>query len=306
MVKFMKVKFSIIAVLITFVFGGEVLAQDACASGRYDRVFFDRLKNNNFVPLERISENSLILMLANCLGDPDPAMRDGIAYEGITAMLRRGRVERSGIRRLLDRCEGYISGEEDEHGYLRPFAALCVAEIARTDRISPHFNDAERSRLVSIGVDYLKSITDYRGFDDQEGWRHGVAHTADLLMQLSLNDNVTADHHKEMLSAIAAKLSPNEHFYTYGEPARLARPVLFMAMQGTIKEEEWRQWFSDIVNPGPEMENWEQAFSSQAGLAKRHNLIAFLSSLHVNAATIENENVKVILPPLMTALQEIP
>ena len=31
------------------------------------------------------------------------------------------------------------------------------------------------------------SVRDYRGFDAKQGWRHGVAHGADLLLQLSRN-----------------------------------------------------------------------------------------------------------------------
>lgn len=300
----MKFKFSILLLLFIVAQFDLALAQGSCASGRYDRDFFERLKQNNFIPQESIRENTLVLMLADCLGDPDPALRDGIAYEGITTMLRRGRVDDAGIRRLLDKCEGYLKEESDEYGLRKPFAALCIAEVARTDRINPHFNDEERLRIVRIGSDYMKSITDYRGFDEKDGWRHAVAHTADLLMQLSLNENIDADQHRLMLSAIASQVSPVGHFYIYGEPARLARPVLFMAMQGTLSEEEWTEWFSRISDPKPEMENWEQAFSSQAGLAKRHNLKAFLSALHVDAAN--NENVKDIMSGLRVSFDNIP
>ncbi len=299
-------KFKIIVMLFLLITAqfDLVLAQGTCTTARYDRDFFERLKQNNFIPQESIRENTLVLMLADCLGDPDPALRDGIAYEGIATMLRRGRVDNAGIRRLLDKCETYLNDETDEYGVRKPFAALCIAEVARTDRTNPHFSEEDRSRVIRIGSNYLKTISDYRGFDEKEGWRHAVAHTADLLMQLSLNENIGADEHRLMLSAIASQVSPMGHFYIYGEPARLARPVLFMAMQGTLNEEEWTEWFLEISDPQPEMENWEQAFSSNAGLAKRHNLTAFLSALRIGAAG--NENVKAILPGLSAAFDNIP
>jgi hypothetical protein len=30
----------------------------------------------------------------------------------------------------------------------------------------------------------VRSIRDYRGFDEREGWRHAVAHTSDAMLQL--------------------------------------------------------------------------------------------------------------------------
>lgn len=299
-------KILLVSIFFSILLASTSFAQAVCLTDQYDRSFFDRLKDNNFRPRESIRDNTLALMLADCLGHPDPTLRDGIAYEGITAMLRRGRVNNSGIRRLLDKCEAFIKGDDDGHGFLKPFAALCVAEVARTDRINPHFSEEERARIVSLASDYLQSIEDYRGFDEVEGWRHGVAHSADILMQLSLNEHIGTLLHRDMLGAIASQITPKEHFYTYGEPARLARPVLFIAMQGTIGEQEWTNWFDDITKPGPELENWEQAFSSQTGLAKRHNLTAFLSALHMDAVGSDNQNIKMILPGLSAALLEIP
>lgn len=35
------------------------------------------------------------------------------------------------------------------------------------------------------------AICDYRSFDERDGWRHAVAHAADLLMRLALNPALT-------------------------------------------------------------------------------------------------------------------
>ena len=255
--------------------------------------------------LEDVNIDKPILAIAECLGEHDPVIREK-AYDGLVTLLRGGGVSGAVTRDLLQKCTGFLQSGDDESGFLKPYAALCITEVARTDRIAPHFNEGERANIVKTATAYLKSITDYRGFDDVEGWRHGVAHTADVLMQLSLNDQINIDHHHEMLAAIASQISPQDHFYIYGEPVRLARPVMFMAMQGKISEQEWSNWFADISNPTPEMENWNEAFSSNAGLAKRHNLTAFLSALQLNTSTSDNENLKAIMPGLTAALQRVP
>jgi hypothetical protein len=72
----------------------------------------------------------------------------------------------------------------DPQGFQRPFAALVLADVARTDRINPWMSEEERAQLINAAVSYMTSITDYRGFTPGEGYRHAPAHTADLMLQL--------------------------------------------------------------------------------------------------------------------------
>ncbi len=278
-----------------------------CLAGKHDRAFFDALKQNGFKPDAEMTDDALSMLLADCLGNPDSEIRDGIAYEGLVVLLRGARVSDRGKRGLLEKCENALNPKKpDPDGFLKPFSALCVAEVARTDRIKPYMTELERSDIVKVGTRYLKSINDYRGFDGDEGWRHGVAHTADLLMQLTLNDQIGVDHHRAIINAIASQITPKGVFYTYGEPARLARPVIFIAMKGKIKETEWTTWFNDIVRPGPELNDWAEAFNSQSGLAKRHNITAFLSAIYINASQSDDENVKSLLPGTLAAMNKVP
>jgi len=58
--------------------------------------------------------------------------------------------------------------------------------------------------LLNAAANYLVALRDYRGFDDGVGWRHGVAHAADLLAQLALSpsfgrvemDRILGGHHR--------------------------------------------------------------------------------------------------------------
>ena len=245
------------------------------------------------------------LEYADLLGSPDPEIRDKTAYEGLFGLLRERQVSDAGKLALLDKCEGQLKGPAGE-GFIRPFAALCIAEVARTDRIEAWFTDEQRVRVTKIGTDYLKSVTDYRGFDEKQGWRHGVAHASDILMQLSLNENVVLTSHMNILDAVATQISPNDHFYIYGEPARLAWPITFIAMQGKVTDEKWAQWFDQFSKPDPQLDEWADAFSSQAGLAKRHNVRAFLSAVYLNASMSDDENIKSLTTHVTTALRKLP
>lgn len=222
--------------------------------------------------------------LLDCLGDPDPTLRDGVAYEGFATLLRGKQLSRDTVRHLrtalLDQLE---DREADASGVRRPFAALVLSEVARADRIEETFSAAERNDLVDRASAYVRGVRDYRGFDADQGWRHGVAHGADLLMQLALNPAVADAQLLEIRSAVAAQIAPpGEHFYIYGEPGRLARPVLFLAQRGAFTEAEWSGWFEALASPAP-LESWGDAFASQEGLAKLHNTKAFALAIYTDA-----------------------
>ena len=96
----------------------------------------------------------------------------------------------------------------DPAGVQRPFAALVLAEVVRFDRIEPFMTDKQLQQLVDASTRYLQSIRDYRGFDEREGWRHGVAHTSDVMLQLAVNPRTSKAQLDQMLAAIATQVAP--------------------------------------------------------------------------------------------------
>src|SRR4030095_4960135 len=107
-------------------------------------------------------------------------------------------------------------------------------------------------------------VRDYRGFDAKDGWRHGVAHGADLLMQLVLNPAVDRAGIDRVLAAVASQVVPAaEHSYIDGAPHRLARPVLFAAQRGIYTAEEWTAWFAKLADPAP-FASWGDVYSRRA------------------------------------------
>ena len=276
---------------------------DACST--HDRNRLEVYKAEEYKLTDDADPNVVALMLADCLGHPDPKLRDGIAYEGLAVLLRSGRIDDSTKRSMLTSLSANLSPDApDPQGFLKPFSALVLAEVVRADRIEPYLTPEERIDAVNTGASYLRSINDYRGYDDTEGWRHGVAHTADLLMQLALNENVGAELHQTMLSAITAQVSPQDTSYIFGEPGRLARPVLFIAAQEKNDAEVWAKWFATITDPAP-FESWADTYSSSAALRKRHNTKAFLSSIYITASMSENEGVKMLLPYTIEAIRTV-
>lgn len=250
----------------------------------------------------REDRDKRVPQLAACLAHPDPAIRDGLAYTTLAAWLRADAIPppvRADLMREL--LAALAPDHPDPDGFHAPFAALVLAEVARTDRVAPWLDAEERETLVTAAATYLAGVRDYRGFTDGQGWRHGVAHGADFVMQLVLNPALDAGSRRRLLDAVAAQVAPvGAPPYVHTEPERLARPVLLALDGGTFDEAGWADWLQGVASPAP-MASWGDAWQDEAGLARRHNLRAFLFALH--AGTSSQETLAGYRPAVEAALR---
>ena len=177
-----------------------------------------------------------------------------------------------------------------------------LAEVARVDRLQPFLSTDERAALVAAGTRYLAGVRDYRGFDAREGWRHGVAHGADLMLQLSLNPQLTREQGEALRAAVAAQALGHEaHAYRYGEGERLMAPVFYLARRDWWPAADWSAWFAAL-----DARREHGAEASERSLAQRHNLAQFVGALYasVQEGTDAAQRER-LLPGLRAALKAL-
>lgn len=242
------------------------------------------------------------LNLASCLAHPDPALRDGLGFELLSTWMRAKALQPQTLQVLRARLLPVLAGPDVTAGFHAPFAALTLAEIARVDRLQPFLSPAERLDLLERACAYLTGVRDYRGFTPGEGWRHGVAHGADLLMQLSLNPALDAAGQRRILQAVASQvLAAGGQAYQFGEGQRLARPALFAAARSEISAEDWQQWLTSTLATAAPNANPDAAL-----LARIHNAREFLWPLYVSLNESRDEALKArLLPAVRAALQKL-
>jgi len=262
---------------------------DQCPPPGYTRAQLLEIRHSGFSIESDQQRNALAVALAGCTGEPDPAVRDGVAYEGIATWLHGRSLSQDTVDVLYRTLSAQLEGEADPLGFRRPFAALLLSEVARADRIEAAFKQDRRKEMVALATSYLEGVRDYRGYSETEGWRHGVAHGSDLVLQLVLNPQIEAVQIKQLLDAVATQVAPEGAvFYHYGEPERMARAVFYAHRRGVLEDSVWQEWFGAVSSAQP-LENWGASFSSQAGLAKRHNTLGFLMALHLNASMADDD-----------------
>lgn len=307
----MRKSFIISAAIGSFFMAGCVVDKvlpevSSCEPAGYSNEALLELRENGFNMGDDAARQDLARAMVTCLSDRNPDIRDGVAYQGLATWLRNKELNAETIRRLKQTLLERVQGPGDSAGFEKPFAAWVLAEIARVDRTSPFMNNYDRTGFVKEAAGYMRRISDYRGYSDNNGWRHNVAHGADWLMQLSLNEKITPADFGVIRDAVGSQVRANRHHaYIHGEPARLARPILFLARRGAFSEAEWTAWIEEISAPAP-LDSWSAAFGSESGLSQRHNVKQFLNALYLNASLSDNANTRRLLPSVKKALTTLP
>lgn len=277
----------------------------SCPPAGLDRAKLLALKEAGFEVADDSRRQSLARELLACLSHPDPWLRDGVAFEAYSTWMRGNLLDAGTRAELLTQLTLMLQPDARERdGFRQPFAALVLSEVARTDRLAAWMTPGQRTRLVDDAARYLSAVRDYRGFDAREGWRHGVAHGADLATQLALNPGVDRAGLDRLLAAVAVQITPAAHAYVDGESERLARPVLFAAQRGLHTADEWQNWLLAVSAPAP-LPDWGAAFQSREGLTKRHNLFAFLYALYVNVRESGDPKAQALVPGLQAVFKTL-
>ncbi|WP_295993363.1 DUF2785 domain-containing protein [Rugamonas sp.] len=259
----------------------HAIATAACPPAGMSRAQLVALSAAGYEVADNARRQALALGLVDCLGDPDPVLRDEIAFGALESWMRSQKLEPATLRSLRTTQLASLK-QADAAGLAQPFAAIVLGEVANADRMQPFMSAAERTELVQAGAAYLSNVRDYRGYDLKEGWRHAVAHAADMMMELALNPALSKKDQRLILSAVATQLSAAgahtpAQFFLYSEGERLAAPVLGLASHADFSAAEWDEWFSSLAITPSE----HDAMLPQS-MAHRHNLRSFLMTLYIS------------------------
>jgi hypothetical protein len=250
----------------------------AMSSGFWEQVVADGLK----VPRER----SLVEMtedLTRMLGDPDPDVRDGIAFPTMATWIDEGVYDDLLVGLGDGMCHGLDIGlgeAESDSVFRRSFSALILTEcIDRTTRAAlggPNVVLRWGDRIMS----WYSRERDLRGFVPGKGWAHAVAHGADALGALARSPVLGRLELTVILDVIADRLlTPTDTFFVCGEGDRLAFATMHLLRRDVLGIDVLEPWVARLA-----------AGAVGRGSVNRNpylvsgNVQAYLRSLHLQLA----------------------
>jgi uncharacterized protein DUF2785 len=215
-------------------------------SGFWEQVLADGLK----VPQER----SLVEMtedLTRMLGDPDPEVRDGIAFPTMATWIDEGVYDDLLVGLGDGMCHGLDIGlgeVESDTVFRRSFSALILTEcIDRTTKAAlggPNVVLRWGDKIMS----WYSRERDLRGFVPGKGWAHAVAHGADALGALARSPVMGRLELTVILDVIADRLlMPTDAFFVCGEGDRLAYATMHLLRRDILGIDVLEPWVARLA-----------------------------------------------------------
>ncbi|WP_404351746.1 DUF2785 domain-containing protein [Sutcliffiella horikoshii] len=198
--------------------------------------------------------DKLIDSMMKHIGSTDPVLRDELIYTNLAKFINGGIIPQSKILNMLEICLDeehlfYKIGEErTDSVFTRSFSSLVIALILAND--DGTLLDAKKVMEIKTAIlEYLDKEKDTRGFVENKGWAHSIAHGADMLTALVSHEHFQMNLLADVLKSIETCLLKNI-VYQDQEEERLIFAVEALLEKGMEKQMlmNWIKALSSILN----------------------------------------------------------
>ena len=229
-------------------------------------------------PLVELTED-----LTRMLGDPDPSVRDGIAFPTLATWIDDGVYDDllAGLGDgMVDGLRFGVGETGTDSVFRRSFSALVLTEIIDRDTTASLLTPDQVVRWGDAVMGWLHREQDLRGFIEGSGWAHAVAHGADALGALARSPHLDRLELTVVLDVIADRLmSPTKEFFVCGEDDRLAQATMHVLRRDVLALNVLEPWIARLASAAKPSGDAEHNPFHVAGNVQR-----FLRSLHLQLA----------------------
>lgn len=200
------------------------------------------------------SEHSLADLtseLTAMLGDTDPHRRDGIACEVLATWVSEGVYDHL-LEGLGDgMATGLLVGigqRRTDSIFRRSFSALVLGECISRDNDQRLLHRETLLRWGDRLAGWLVRERDLRGYVEQKGWAHAVAHGADALAALAASEALGRSELSVLLDVIADRvLTDTDQRLVHGEEDRLALAAMQILRRDLLGLDVAEPWVDRLV-----------------------------------------------------------
>lgn len=148
-------------------------------------MLIEKLEEKNY------SNNELLLkeMVLN-IGNPNPYIRDKLIYNSFFEIITNDYLTNIQLKNLFEQLASNqyflykIGSKNDDAVYKRSFSALTLGILINKDKEQSFLEKSHISFSLDKTCFFLLNEQDRRGFTNEKGWAHSIAHCADLLDEI--------------------------------------------------------------------------------------------------------------------------
>lgn len=226
--------------------------------------------------------DQLIIQMVEHIGSTDAELRDKLIYTSFYYFTKDGYLNHKQMEYLIETCLDQkhlfldIGSTNDDSVFTRAFSTLVIALILDRDREEQFLSKETALKSIESSILYLQKEEDTRGYVEEKGWAHSIAHGADLLAEAvkhPLFDLVLAS---ECLNTIGRCIL-KDTAYIDEEDERLIYALIALLEKG-MEENLLKEWITNLSNRVSEIKN--TTGYSPYFFRMNTNLNQFLKSLY--------------------------
>ena len=258
---------------------------------------------SKFTPPDEKTISELIPVMLTHVGSVDPVLRDDLIYSAFAIWIFRHKaLTHEKLREILhtildDQHIHFKLGEQNTDSvFTRSFSALLLPLLLDAHRKQSYLSLEELQEVKGKLIHLYKNEKDLRGYVDDKGWAHTIAHAADALDDLAVCTEMGESDLKDILEAIRFAICKTDYNYSHLEDERMSTPVIAIINREVMDEGEITKWIQSFE------ENVSIITTMPEKQVIQGNVKNFLQSLYFRLRALKNNRFD---SALETSLQKL-
>lgn len=253
---------------------------------------------------KQADQELLLQNMMKFLGSPDSELRDSLIYGTFCELIGENILSTDILEELLEVClsEEFLFNRIGENGtdsvFVRAFTSLLIALILNNDNTREFLSVKKIIEVKDRLIEYIKLEKDLRGFVQEKGWAHSIAHVSDAFDELIKNNKLEEKHHQEILDVIWKKNLVNGSIYLHDEDERMLIPIMEILQRGSSSN----QVIDLLESMSIELSQWKRKIPEQNYWYLVANAKKFLKSFYL---VVSNTKVECLQPAIKKAILAI-
>ncbi|XFA98698.1 DUF2785 domain-containing protein [Candidatus Izemoplasma sp. B36] len=202
-----------------------------------------------------INKLELLNELIDNIGVEDSETRDGLIYPNLAHLLHDKHFDEDTLSTVLetlldDKHLFYDIEDNIKNSVLtRSFTSLQLVILVYVHKRDNIISKDLIYKTFTTFLDYFDKEKHYEGYNDEVGWLHSIAHSADVFAQFLTIDYFKSNEIEKVFESVMKKFKTKEYYFSHNEDERLIVGIK-KAIQRDILEEayiiDYIERFSDF------------------------------------------------------------
>lgn len=191
-----------------------------------------RIQQNEYNLNENESPFGYLDLMLKYIGDPDSELRDVLISTVLSIWIEeKSYLSHEDITALLDKTLSedfifYNIGSENEDSVLRrSFSILLVNSILYAHLVNNFLDKKMIIKAKDSIIKYINEEKDLRGYDQEKGWLHALAHVADSVTLLVNFKELDEKAYEDMILAIGNRICQGKDSICFDEDERIVNSI---------------------------------------------------------------------------------